>query len=145
MSNTKDIAYTKYPTSMIWLHHIVAVLMIGCYFLADYKDLHVSLGALLLIFGCIRVFVRLLNTSKTPPSINSPKSWQYIIEKAVHILLFILIFLQSILGWIISNAKGNPVTLFGMVDFPLLLGPNKAVFDSLYDIHEALGKVFLRY
>lgn len=136
------MTHTKYPTPMIILHHIVAVLMISCYFLADYTKIHKSLGALLLIFACIRLVVRLTHLGKTPPSINPPKDIHYIIEKSVHGLLYVMIFLQPTLGWIVSNAYGYPVSVFGLFSLPTIVDHNPALAFRVFEVHHLLGKMF---
>lgn len=135
--------YNKYPLPMMILHHIVAVLMISTYLLADYVQLHKSLGGLLLIFVVLRLTARFMYLGKTPPSINPPKSLNYKLEKSVHGMLYLMMIVQPLLGWTISNAKGYPVSVFGWFEFPTIIGTNYELASNLYVVHEALGKVFM--
>lgn len=133
--------HNKYPLPMMILHHIVAILMIATYFLADYIKLHKSLGGLLLIFVCLRLAVRFMYLGKTPPSINPPQSIHYKVEKSVHGMMYLLMIVQPLMGWTISNGKGYPVNVFGLFSFPTIVGINEKLSENLYVVHELLGKV----
>jgi cytochrome b561 len=47
-----------------------------------------------------------------------------------------------ITGWLMSSAGGYPTPLFGWVELPDLIGPNDALFQTLLELHDALGYAF---
>lgn len=137
--------YNKYPKPMIILHNLVAVLVIATFLLADRDTMfyHKSLGALVLIFALIRLVVRLVYIGKTPPSINPPKSLEYKLEKSVHGLLYLLILFTPILGALTSNAHGYPVSIFGIIDMPMLISKSESAASILGGTHVFLANTFL--
>jgi cytochrome b561 len=63
---------------------------------------------------------------------------QRIAAAAGHGLLYLLLLAQPISGWIMSSAGGYPVSLFGLVDVPALVGENHDLHESLEEVHEVL-------
>ena len=142
--NTKQ----KYPMSMIFFHGLLAVLMIATLVVAwmmdDNKDLmplHKSLGATVFIFGILRILNRMSNMAKLPPSVNhGALHW---VEKAVHGLLMLVMLALPFVGWLMSNAKGYPVSVFGLFNLPTLIAKNEPLAHTLKEMHETGANVFV--
>ena len=56
-----------------------------------------------------------------------------------HRALYGLMLLMPVSGWLMSSAKGVPTVWFGVLRLPDLLARNKALGDSLQELHEALA------
>ena len=142
--NTKQ----KYPMSMIVFHALLAVLMIATlvvgWMMGDNRGLmplHKSLGALVFIFGVVRIINRMRNMGKIPPSVNhGALHW---VEKSVHGLLMVVMLAMPFVGWLISNAKGFPVSVFGLFNLPTLIQKNEPLAHTLSEMHETGAAVFV--
>lgn len=138
------MTHNKYPIPMVVLHYIVAVLMIATYFLAENNlMLHKSFGAMVLLFGLLRLVTRLGSRGKTPVSINPPNSKSYYLEKSVHGFLYLVMLLTPLMGWLLSNVSGYPVSVFGLFDLPTLIAESYSSKEILKEIHELMGNAFM--
>ena len=54
-------------------------------------------------------------------------------------MLYLLLFLIPLSGWLYSSAAGVPTVYFGVIPLPDLLERNKALAETLKAIHEALN------
>ena len=95
----------KYPRSMMYFHHIVAILMIASFVVGkvagenkQIMPLHKSIGLLLLIFAVIRIVNRLQNRSDIPATVN--QGGKLLAEKVVHSLLIIMTVVLPVAGWL---------------------------------------------
>ena len=52
-----------------------------------------------------------------------------------HRLLYAFILILPIIGWLGSSAFGAPVHIYGLFDFPALIGPDKSLANILFAIH----------
>ena len=60
-----------------------------------------------------------------------------------HALIYVLLFAIPISGFLMSSAKGFPVSIFGWFTMPLLIAPDKALGHLLANIHVTLIWVLL--
>ena len=137
----------KYPKSMIFYHSLLAVLMVATLVLGWVMDrenglmfFHKSVGALVLFFGVLRIINRVRNMGNIPPSVNHGAL--HLVEKSVHGLLMLMMLVLPIVGWLVSNAKGYPVSVFRLFNLPDLIGKNEALSETLGEMHEAGATVF---
>ncbi|MGB5108393.1 MAG: cytochrome b [Formosimonas sp.] len=147
MKNTQQI---KYPMTMIVLHGLVAVLMIATLvagWLLDSSDsvmgVHQFLGIAVLTFAVLRIINRLRQSSGVPKSVNTKATAQYIAEKIVHGLLYVITLSLPVVGWLTVNAKGHAVQFFGLFDLPTLLAKNTDLAHQLGDMHETGANIFV--
>jgi cytochrome b561 len=135
-----------------FLHWGIVILIIVQYFLAEASEelpdgpgkldmitRHKSLGMLLLLLALARIGWKLANRG-LPPPVPMPNA-QRIAAAAGHGLLYLLLLAQPISGWMMSSAAGYPVSLFGLVEFPALVGENHDLHESLEEVHEVLFTV----
>lgn len=138
----------KYQISSRILHWIMAAIIIfllalGIY-MADFlpKDapnrmefynLHKSFGVLALIL----IIVRIINRAVfTPPSL--PETINKLEQKLAylaHILLYLLMVLVPLSGYLMSNSFGYPVNLFGF-KMPFLIEKNADLGKIFHETHE---------
>ena len=100
-------------------------------------NFHEALGALVLIVMVARLARRIAFGVPAPdasmPAIEQRASlWaQY--------ALYILIFVTTVLGWAGTNAYGDPVSVFGLFDFPTILGKDQPLSDRIIVWHLICG------
>jgi cytochrome b561 len=65
--------------------------------------------------------------------------WQRVAAAANHVLLYALLLMIPVSGWLMSSASGVPVVYLGLIPLPDLVGKDKALADQLKLAHEALN------
>ena len=142
-------APAHYTRTAVALHWTIAGLIV-CGFTLGWimTDLEVSplrvrmfnwhkwVGVTILGLAIIRGIWRL--THRAPPLLPMPV-WQRIAAHTLHFILYALLFLQPLSGWMYSNASGYPVVYLGLIPLPNLVAKNKATADILMEWHEVLG------
>jgi cytochrome b561 len=131
------------------LHWTIVVLIIVQYFIAEAADelpdgleklslisRHKSFGMLVLILAVMRIGWRLANRG-SPAPVPMPRR-QQVAAAAGHGLLYLLVLAQPITGWAMSSAANYPVTLFGWIQFPALVGASPDLHEVLEDLHKSL-------
>jgi cytochrome b561 len=78
---------------------------------------HVSIGIVILALTCARFGWRLLHPVAPESSLAR---WQRLSAEAVHWLLYLLVFATTVTGWYFASMRGWTISLFGVVDLPML-------------------------
>jgi len=97
-------------------------------------NFHEALGALVLIVMVIRrtAFGVPAPDPTMPPLEQRASLWaQY--------ALYLLLIVTTLLGWAATNAYGDPVSVFGLFDFPALLGKDQPLSDRIFVWHLVCG------
>ena len=100
-------------------------------------NFHEALGALVLIVMVARLLRRLAFGVPGPdasmPAIERQASlWaQY--------ALYVLLFVTTVLGWAGTNAYGDPVSVFGLFEFPTILGKDQPLSERIFVWHLICG------
>src|SRR6476661_7201005 len=117
----------RYPWIVIVLHWAIAVAVIGLVVLgwwmqtipkvpvgprADAYNLHKSIGLCVLLLMVVRLAWR---ASHRPPRLPPLPVWQARAAHAVHAMLYVLLFLDAMSGYLGSAVSGFPVKFFGLV------------------------------
>lgn len=63
------------------------------------------------------------------------QGWQRTAARGAHILLFAMMLLLPITGYVISTSAGQDVSVFSFIDIPALLPRSEAVRDMATDLH----------
>ncbi len=140
----------RYTHTAISLHWLIALLIFAAFPLGVYMhDLPLSpdklrlysyhkwIGVTIFMLAIIRLVWRA--THRPPPlPANMPK-WERFAAESVHHLLYALLFLIPLSGWLMSSAKGFQTVWFGVLPLPDLLGKNKELGDLLQKVHELLN------
>ena len=120
------------------LHWLVVAGIIAAYFTAEAGDamlaLHRTVGITILALALLRLGWRLSNRPPELPA--SMARWQRTAARVAHALLYALLFLVPMTGWLLSSAEGDPVVVFGRLEVPPLAAA--ADPDSFEDLHEML-------
>lgn len=141
---------TRYTKTAIALHWLVAFLIIGVFPLGmvmsglPFSPLklklisyHKWLGVTIFLLVVVRLAWRA--THIPPPLPASMPSWEQQAAHGLHHLLYLLLFMIPLSGWLMSSAKGIQTVYLGVLPLPDLLGKDKALGDLLGTVHAVLN------
>jgi cytochrome b561 len=133
-----------------WLHWVMAVVIVVALSLGFYlEDLprgpektaliqyHKAIGTTILSLAMIRLWWRLKHQPPSLPATLPP--WQLKSSKWVHNALYFLMLAQPISGWVMSSARGFPVTLAGILPLPPLAPKSEALSNAFAGLHGMFG------
>jgi cytochrome b561 len=100
-------------------------------------NFHEALGALVLIVMVVRL-VRRMAFGAPAPDASMP-----LVEQRgslwAQYALYALLFAMTILGWAGTNAYGDPLSVFGLFDFPAILGKDQPLSERIFVWHLICG------
>lgn len=141
------LAYTR---TAIGLHWLIALLIFSTFPLGIYMhDLpfsprrlqlisyHKWLGVTIFMLALLRILWRLGHPA--PPLPAALPAWQRLGAVATHHLLYLLLIVIPLSGWLMSSAKGVPVVYLGLVQLPDLVGRDKVLGELLARVHQGLN------
>ena len=143
---TDTTGYTGTAKTLHWT--IVALLIvqfIAAWTMPDIKrdtkpdtliNLHISVGVLILFVAVLRL-ARRVGHPEPPPQDGLPP-WQVQSARAVHWLLYALLFVLPVLGWLNASWRGFPVIMFGL-ELPKLLATRAPGWGWTGDVHALLA------
>ncbi len=125
--------HETYGVIAIALHWLVAVLVVGLFALGwwmtglDYYSswyqtapfIHKSLGMVLVLLLVARLIWRFINIQ--PDDEPGIPRWQFILAHGIHHMLYLLLFVIVISGYLISTADGRGIEVFGWFSVPALV------------------------
>ena len=140
-----------YSASAKWMHWFVAAAVIVLLALGpvmkrlvpegslrdNLYNFHEALGALVLIVMVVRL-VRRLAFGVPAPDASMPLVEQRASLWAQY-ALYVLLFVTTVLGWAGTNAYGDPVSVFGLFDFPTIIGKDQPLSDRIIVWHLICG------
>ncbi len=136
-----------YGSLAITLHWLVALIVpamfaLGLWMtsLTYYNDwyqrgplIHKGVGVLLFVTLLFRLLWRFI--SPPPEGLSSYNTFEKIAGRFSHILLYLLLFLVLISGYLISTADGRPLEFFALLELPALIHGFEDQEDIAGDIH----------
>ncbi|MBE0485571.1 cytochrome b [Marinobacter sp.] len=139
--------HARYGIVSISLHWLVALAVIGLFGLGWWMvelsyydpwyrrgpDIHRSMGILLFIAMVARLLWRLL--SPQPKPLPEHRRWEVVVSHAVHGLLYVLLFVAMISGYLITTADGSSISVFGWFDVPSVTGRVVRMEDTAGAVH----------
>jgi cytochrome b561 len=142
----------RYHALSIAAHWLTLALLVAVYALILLRELypkgsdprelmktwHFMLG--LTVFGIVGVRMLLRLVLRAPPISPAPPAWQHALAAAMHLALYAFLVVMPLLGWLVLSAEGKPIPFFGL-QWPALIGPDKALGDNLEEIHETVGTI----
>jgi len=148
MFNNNADNYGSFSKLLHWLMAllIIALIVVGFYMTGlDKEDpsrgqiygLHKSIGALTLLLVIIRVLWLRISPAPQLPAIFTAKEKRVV--SSVKGVLYLLMFLAPISGYVMSTAGGRPTSFFGLFELPMLIGENKAIAGFAHEAHEILA------
>jgi cytochrome b561 len=140
----------RYTGIAIGLHWLIALAIIANFALgltmADmtlspqklkFFSWHKWVGVTIFMLVCLRLLWRLGHPAPALPD-NMP-GWQKTAAHFSHVLLYILMFVIPLSGWLYSSAAGKTVVYLGLITLPDLLQADKELAETLKDVHEYLN------
>jgi cytochrome b561 len=94
---------------------------------------HISIGTLILALIVARLLWRV--THPVAPESSLPP-WQRITSEAVHWLLYLLVLLTTLSGWLFASARGWNVSWFFVAPLPMLTSGDPALVKTLDGWHQ---------
>jgi cytochrome b561 len=98
---------------------------------------HKSIGITILMLALVRLAWRWSNPTPTLP--DTLKPYERTLARLTHALLYVLLFAVPLSGWLMSSARGFPVSWFGFLQLPDLVPKNKALYEALLTTHGILA------
>jgi len=140
----------RYTKTAIALHWLVAVAVAGAASLGLYMaglafspqklrlySWHKWVGVTIFLLALGRVLWRARH--RAPPLPAGMPGWQRSAAAGTHVLLYALIFVIPVSGWLMSSALGVKTVYLGLLPLPDLLAKNKQVGEALKSVHVALN------
>lgn len=144
----------RYGAVAIGFHWIVAILVIALLavglVMTDMKPgpdmfkiyaTHKSVGITVLTLAVLRLIWMLTNPH--PATLPTHQRWEKVLAKAVHLFLYFSIIAMPLSGWVMSSAKGFPVSVFGWFTLPDFVAPDKDLAKAAGEFHEVLAYVLM--
>ena len=137
------------------LHWLTVVVLIAIFSIAFYMDtlerapgssfgyfvtLHKNLGITLFLLMFLRLGWRLVRPAPRWPA-NVP-TWQRRLADGIHHLLYLLLFLQPIIGYLSSSFSGYKTSYWG-IPLPQWAAKHEELNEFLTDMHEVIAFVLL--
>ena len=144
---------SAYSGLSIWLHWIVALVIVLA-LLSGYLMMNMAfsplkirtfiwhdwLGFSALVLMVIRLLWRIRSGA---PDILGRTSVQRIMAKGAHILLYVLLVLVPLEGWLYRSASGIKIVFLEWIELPLLIAENHALVPLLKTTHMFLSYALL--
>ena len=99
---------------------------------ADYTSLHKTIGLTIFAIVVARIGYRVMNP---PPALPGRMAvWERGLSHVSHWLLYAILIIMPVSGYIMSSASTHPISIVGLFDFPKL-PVSKAVGGTAHAIH----------
>ncbi len=105
-----------------------------------YILLHKSFGVLILGVVLTMLLWRIINTRPTWP--NTMPLREQVLAKLTHRLIYLVMILMPVSGYLMSCYAGYGVKFFGMA-LPVLVGKDEGLGQFFFDMHERLAYLIL--
>jgi len=147
---------TGYTRTAVVLHWTTALLIFSALALGMYMvglafspaklrlfSYHKWIGVTVFLFALARLVWRYFH--KAPELPGSMPAWEKSAAKASHSLLYALMFIVPVSGWLMSSAHGFQTVYLGIIPLPDLVEKNKELEESLELAHFILNKTLLAF
>jgi cytochrome b561 len=152
------MAQNKYTSVAIWLHWILAILILGQIagglltedveskvLKFELVQWHKSFGMLVLALSFFRLYWRFAHKPPAPPAAMSGP--EKMVVKIMHVLFYVLMIGIPLVGWMVSSAspKDIDLTLFKIIPWPHLpfIPKSENSVEILKEVHEYLSFAML--
>jgi cytochrome b561 len=135
----------RYSSTAIALHWFMAMMIIGLIAVGFYMSsqkitpsviklymTHKSVGLCVLALAMIRIIWRLTHK---PPALPAMPNWQAKASHISHALLYALMVMMPLSGWLMNSATGTPMKLFGMLKIPSLIEKSSEQVELWKNVH----------
>ena len=104
-------------------------------------NLHKSFGITLFSLAVLRLVWTIL--SKRPRLPADTPMWEKVLAKISQAILYILVILMPVSGWMGSSLADIPVRVFGLFTLPMLVTPDKTRVEDFANMHEIQSWILL--
>jgi cytochrome b561 len=138
-----------YTRTARWLHWLILGLLIAQFIFAwtmphigrdtpvtTLISLHFTFGVIILAAVIVRLVWRVTHGEPEPEDGIPP--WQMASARVVHWLLYTLLFVIPVLGWLNASWRGMPIVMFGL-ELPELLAKRAPGWGWTGDVHALLA------
>lgn len=145
---------TRYSATAKMFHWLIVALIVLEYsivlIMPDLKgsdnptsivNIHMSVGVTILIVMFARLGWRL--THPISGDLSNSSWWQNIAARWTHILLYTLLTLMPIIGWVWASSRGWTVTLFNTVTLPALVSHGSSLGNVAGGLHSLISTAIL--
>jgi len=149
-----SLADARYSRVAIWLHWIIAVLILANLFLGFFHEsfgeaaeapmmiTHMSVGVIVLGLSLLRFLWRLGHWP--PPFDPVLKGWEVFLARLTHALFYVLMILLPLSGWAIVSTGDRPVPFLGLFAIAALpVARGREAHDAFEEWHELLALVMI--
>lgn len=140
-------SHSRFGAVSIGIHWLVAVVVFGLFGLGYWMvglsyyddwyrtgpDIHRSVGILLLLVMLFRLLWWLANP--VPRPLSSHSRLEVLAAHGAHFLLYVLVFVAMVSGYLISSADGSSVSVFNWFEVPSVTGQIKGMEDTAGLVH----------
>ncbi len=146
---SQPVAYSRVAVALHWLVALlfVVIFSIGLYVMTLTGParggpifIHKALASTFLVLVVLRLVWRLFNPPPALPAGMSPMLKG--MAHAGHWLLYALMIIVPLNGWLASSAFGYPVMLAGVVQLPMLLAKDPDLGKVIMGLHQPLSYLF---
>jgi len=101
--------------------------------------LHKSFGFIMLVLVFIRILSRIISSPKIKD--HSISTLHHLLIKVSVPALYLVILCMALSGFIMSDAGGHAINLFGLYELPLLLKDMQCLSGYAHNVHEYVAPV----
>ncbi|WP_175870087.1 cytochrome b [Burkholderia sp. BCC0397] len=142
---------TRYSSPAIFFHWAIFLLVALAYLAIEIRgpkgsdsrafwmNVHLMAGTFVLVLSVLRVLWRVV--SRVPEAIPQATLLRWL-SKFAHVALYVFIIAQPLLGIMMVNMGGKPVSLDWLGVSFTLFGPDKALRPTIKEAHELIGNAF---
>ncbi|MGL6079658.1 cytochrome b [Methyloversatilis discipulorum] len=144
----------RYTRTAMSLHWLIALMLFGMFGFGLYMvelplspqklkfySYHKWAGVTVFLLVLARLAWRI--THRPPALPPGMPAWQVKAAKAGHHLLYLLMVIVPLSGWLMSSAKGFQTVWFGVLPLPDLLAKDEALGEALLLTHRLLNWFFM--
>ncbi|WP_322022636.1 cytochrome b [Burkholderia sp. BCC1977] len=142
---------TRYSSPAIFFHWVIFLLVALAYLAIEIRgpkgsdsrvfwmNVHLLAGSFVLVLSVLRVLWRMISRVPDPIPQAALLKW---LSKLAHVALYAFIIGQPLLGIMMVNLGGKPVSLDWIGVSFTLFGPDKALRPTIKEAHELIGNAF---
>ncbi|BAX62353.1 cytochrome b [Burkholderia stabilis] len=142
---------TRYSSPAIFFHWAIFLLVALAYLAIEIRgpkgsdsrvfwmNVHLTAGTFVLVLSVLRVLWRVV--SRVPEAIPQAALLRWL-STLSHVALYVFIIAQPLLGIMMINLGGKPVSLDWLGVSFTLFGPDKALRPTIKAAHELIGNAF---
>jgi cytochrome b561 len=100
---------------------------------------HKSVGLTIFALVVLRLLWRWGNTRPLLPTTLKP--YERVLATLTHAGLYIVLFAMPLTGWMMTSARGFPVSWFGFFQLPDFVPKSDALFNAMKETHDTLALI----